>query len=138
MKAFLGFITVISIPLLILNILGGIVAGIWLAILGEWGTIGYGVVAFFGSTFTLGFVLMPSIFLAATAAYCEKKGNTFGMFCFATLASLYTIGVLTTWCCIVLSFFSQATSGSILIPSLIWSYGIAVGPWSYMVSKRAR
>ena len=40
MKALMGLITALSVPLMILNILGGIVSGIWLAILGRWGTVG--------------------------------------------------------------------------------------------------
>ena len=35
MKALMALVTALSIPLMILNMLGGIVSGIWLAILGE-------------------------------------------------------------------------------------------------------
>lgn len=30
-------------PIMLLNVFGGIVSGIWLAILGQWGSIGVGI-----------------------------------------------------------------------------------------------
>jgi hypothetical protein len=131
----MGLITALSIPLMILNLLGGIVAGIWLALLGEWGTIGYGIAAFFMSSFALSIILMPSMLLAAPAAYYAERGNTFGLLCFGSLSSLYTIGVITAWCCGVLFFFVKEATQASLIPTLIWSYGVATGPWAYMASK---
>lgn len=51
MEAFAKFAAAVAIPLGLLNMLGGIVAGIWLAILGRWGIIGYGIAALLVSTF---------------------------------------------------------------------------------------
>ena len=50
MKRLTGLIAALTIPLMILNMLGGIVSGIWLAILGDWGTFGLGILLFFVST----------------------------------------------------------------------------------------
>ena len=36
-------ITALTVPIMLLNLLGGIVSGIWLAILGEWGEIFRGI-----------------------------------------------------------------------------------------------
>ena len=36
MRVLMGLITALSIPFMILNMSGGVVSGIWLAILGEW------------------------------------------------------------------------------------------------------
>ena len=138
MKALSGLITALSIPLMILNMLGGIVAGIWLAILGEWSTIGAGILVFFVSTGILGFVIMPSILLAIPAALCAQKGKTFGLVCFGALSSLYILAVITLWCCGILFFFLRDATASSLIPRLLWSYGLATGPWAYMASKDAQ
>lgn len=138
MKALSGLITALSIPLMILNMLGGIVAGIWLAILGDWGTIGAGILVFFVSTGILGFVIMPSILLAVPAALCAQKRNTFGLVCFGTLSSLYILTVITLWCCGILFFFLRDATASSLIPRLLWSYGLATGPWAYMAGKDAQ
>jgi hypothetical protein len=85
MKALVGLISALSIPLMLLNMLGGIVSGIWLAILGEWGAVGAGVLGLFVSTSLLGFALMPGLLFAVPAAYCLEKGKTIGLVFFAAL-----------------------------------------------------
>jgi hypothetical protein len=134
-KILQGIITALTLPLALFNMLAGVVAGIWLAILGEWGTIGHGILFFFVSTFSLSLVLLPSMLLSAPAAYCAEKGKTFGMLCFSALSNIYTLAVITIWCCGILYMFVKDANASTLIPKLIWSYGIATGPWSYMASK---
>ena len=135
MKALGGLITALSIPLMILNFLGGIVSGIWLAILGEWGAFGLGILFFFTSTGILGFALMPSLLFAAPATICAEKGKTFGLVCFGALSSIYTLTLITIWCCAILFIFAKDATASSTIPRLIWSYGVATGPWAYMASK---
>jgi hypothetical protein len=135
MKALTGIITALSVPLVILNMLGGIVSGIWLAFLRDWRTIGLGIAFFFASTIILGFVLMPSMLLMAPAAYFAEKGKTIGVVCFGTLSSLYTLALIAIWCCGVLFLFVNDATASNIIPRLIWSYGVATGPWAYMASK---
>ncbi len=46
-----AILSLLIIPLGILNIFGGIASGIWLAILGEWGGIGAGLLASVGGAF---------------------------------------------------------------------------------------
>lgn len=135
MTALLGLITALSVPLMILNILGDVVSGIWLAFLGEWGAIGRGILFFVVSTWLLGFALMPSLLLTAPAAYYAERGKTFGLVCFGALSSLYILALITIWCCSILFLFLKDATASSLIPRLIWSYGVATGPWVYMASK---
>ncbi len=138
MNAILLIVQAVAIPLGVLNLLGGIVSGIWLAILGEWGTIGIGLLVGFIATSVLGFALIPAMLLAAPAIAFEEKGNQFGiMFC-SILGAIYTIGVMTVWCLGVLFFFGKGLTDANFIPTLIWSYGVAIGPWSYMASKEAQ
>jgi hypothetical protein len=138
MAALGGFITYIAVPLLILNVFGGLVAGIWLAILGEWRTIGAGVLIYLVSVRVLRTSLMPSILLAAPARLCEIKGKPLGAMCFATISNVYVTCIITLWCCgILLVFVRDATTMS-LIPKLLWSYGLATGPWTYLAGEDAR
>ena len=65
MNAFANLATVLAVPLGLINMLGGIVSGIWLAILGEWGIIGYGIAALFVSGIGLGLAMVPGLLLAA-------------------------------------------------------------------------
>ena len=135
MKALLGIIATLSFPLLILNTLGGIVSGIWLAVLGEWRVIGLGVGFFVFSTIVLSFALLPSILLAGPAAYFAEKKKLVGFVFFGALSNLYTIALITLWCCSVLFIFVRGATSVDVIPRLVWSYGVAIGPWAYMASK---
>jgi len=132
---FQGLVMALCVPFAYLNLLGGIVAGIWLAILGQWGTIVGGLFLFFTATFVINFVLIPMRLFIPPAVYCAEKGKTFGLLFFSALSNLYVITVMTVWCCGVLFTFVKDATSSSLIPLLIWSYGIATGPWAYMASR---
>lgn len=45
MEIFIRFLSGLIIPIGLFNMFGGIVSGIWLAILDEWSLIGYGILA---------------------------------------------------------------------------------------------
>lgn len=135
MKALMGVITALSFPLMLLNVFGGIISGIWLAVLHDWTTLGIGIGSFFISSFVLGIILMPSLLLAAPAAYCAEKGKTAGLVFFGALSSLYVLALITIWCCGVLFALMRDATHANFIPRLIWSYGVATGPWGYMASK---
>jgi len=135
MKVLTGLITALSIPLIILNLFGGIASGVWLAFLGDWAPIVVGILAIIFSTWVLSFILMPSILLMAPAALCAEKGKVFGFLFFGALGNLYAISVITIWCCGVFIFFAKDATTSNLIPRLIWSYGVAMAPWMYMAQK---
>jgi len=137
LNAVFAIITALGIPLMLLNLLGGIGSGIWLAVLGEWSTLGLGITFFFVSTFLLGLVLMPGLALAIPAAKCAERGSLIGILLFGTLSSGYILAVVTLWCCGVLSLFVGDATRSDIIPRLIWSYGVATGPWSYMASRES-
>ena len=138
MKAILMLFTALGIPLAILNMLGGVVSGIWLAILGEWGSIGYGILAMVVSGFVLGIALMPSLLFAAPAAYFAEKGIMFLFYIFAFGSSIYVVALMTIWCGAVLYFFAMRGTSDTWIPILIWSYGVALGPWQWMAQKDAQ
>lgn len=135
MNAFTKIVAVLSIPLGIINTFGGIVAGIWLAILGEWGIIGYGIAAMFVSGIGLGLAMAPGLLLTAPAASLYERGNKIGSYFFGFLSALYTIAVLTVWCIAVLYFFVKQANADSIVPVLIWSYGVATGPIGWLAQK---
>ena len=135
MNAFAKLATVLSAPLGIINMFGGIVAGIWLAILGEWGLIGYGIAALFISGIGLGIAMMPGMLFLAPAAALREEGNKAGFYFFGFLGALYTIAVLTVWCVAVLYFFVKQANADSIIPVLLWSYGVATGSIAWMAQK---
>lgn len=138
MEAFSKFAAVLAVPLGLLNMLGGIIAGIWLAVLGKWGIIGYGVAALFVSGFALGIAMMPGLLFAAPAALLHKKGNKLGFYFFGFLGALYTVAIITAWCIAVLYFFVRQANSDSIIPILLWSYGVATGPMGWLTQKEVQ
>jgi len=135
MDAIARLITVLLIPIGFINMLGGIISGIWLMILGHWSPIGYGLLFLAFSSFGLGLAMMPGLIFAAPAAMMEEKGNKLGSYFFGFLSVFYTYGVLTAWCLVVMTYFLKQADNDSVIPLLIWSYGVATGPIGWMAQK---
>lgn len=138
MRALLTFVEALTIPLAFLNIFGGIVAGIWLMILGEWSVLISGVVAFLLSNWILAFALLPSLGLTVAAISGLEKGRKLQFVVSAFLSNLYVVILMVVWCVGVLYYYVSNATPSSLVPIVIWSYGIATGPWSYMASKEGQ
>ncbi|HWA28857.1 MAG TPA: hypothetical protein VG734_24615 [Lacunisphaera sp.] len=135
MKALVAIIVTLSVPLMLLNVLGGLVSGIWLAILGKWSAIFAGLVGMLGSVMLLGFAMMPGILLMVPAAKFAAKENYLGMYVFALGGSAYLFSLIAFWCTCVMWYFMQKATDGGAVPLMIWSYGIALGPLGYMASK---
>jgi len=128
MEAFAKFLGRLAAPIVVLNIFGGIVSGTWLAILGEWELVGYGILALLIAGKGLGLVMAPGLIFAGPAVAMLGNGNKIGGYFFGLLSTIYSVGVLTGWCILVLIYFTSHAGPKSLIPVLIWSYGIATGP----------
>lgn len=118
------------------NLLGGIVGGIWLLFKGEWGLVLIAVAFFFlGGTFLISLLLLPSIGIGfLTGALVEKKKYLVSGV-LSTIAHTYTVVVMATWGLAFMAFFLLRAHPDILIPTILLSYGPATGPWGYMASK---
>lgn len=133
-KLFTGLVTALSVPILILNVLGGIIGGIWLMISGEWTLFlsGLGYMAF--GAMLLGLLLMPGLLFGAPAAvFAEKRKYVlFGIFGSLSLVYTYGLIVITTYFVAdwILSFSSAP-----LWAALLWLYATVLAPWQYMASK---
>lgn len=133
--SFVSVLTILSLLVMILNMLGGVVSGIWLAILGEWGEIFRGILFLVISSFIISFALMPGLLLAGPAMMAIERGKKIlGLF-FGSLSVFYTVALIVAWCIWVLWLFVSSATESSLIPLLIWSYGVALGPWMWLAQK---
>jgi hypothetical protein len=132
------FETILStlfLPIIIINILGPIIAGIWLAIIGEWDDIFIGIILVALSCFFMSFVLMPSLlFIIPSQIFFEKERKIIGFF-FGTLGLLYNMSIMIIWCVLVMYFFSRFVTDISLIAHLLWSYGVALAPWIWLSKK---
>jgi len=131
----MNIISVLSAPIMILNFLGVLVALIWLVFLGEWGLIGKGILNMIVAPWGLSIALLPGMIFAGPVFHFSQKKSNLGLVFFAGLGSLYTILIITVWCLGVLYFYMRGAISENFIPTLIWSYLIATGPWAYMASK---
>ena len=132
---FVASLTTLSVPIMFLNLLGGIISGIWLVILGEWSEIFRGILFMVVSGFVISIALMPSLLFAAPAALAIQKGKKLlGMF-FGSLSVVYTFGLMTIWCIWIMWLFASSANDEALIPLLIWSYGVALAPWMWLAQK---
>ena len=136
MAALFRLMEMLAVPLAILNIFGGIVAGIWLAILGDWGSIGYGLLGLVIAHLVLALAMMPGLLLAAPGMVLySKSGMRWLSYPFLLASSLYNVVLISAWCVFILWFFLNRADESSYIPLVIWAYGAAIGPLSYMASK---
>lgn len=134
-KIVLSLLRALLLPLVLINMLGWVVSGIWLAWLGEWRTIGLGLVFLLASLTMLGLALVPSLLISGAAAACFQRRQIAPYILLHAISGLYVIGIQTVWCCGVLFFFTESLSQEKRIPTLLWSYAIATAPWSFMASK---
>lgn len=114
---------------------GGIISGVWLAILGEWGLIGFGILALLAAIPAIGLALVPGLIFAAPGAAMLEKGNKVGGYFFAILSTIYKVVVLSAWCILLLSYYTTQANAHSIIPLLIWSYGIAITPIAWLAQK---
>lgn len=135
MKTFGALIAAIMIPLMLLNAFGGIIAGIWLAILGEWSAIFLGIAILFIGSFVVALLLAPGMGLAGVGAMALERGNKLAGWFFLLLASPWTYIVIIVWEIVIFNMFGKRVTPDNVIPMWLWSYGAATGVWSYMASK---
>jgi len=134
---FSKIIRALVIPIMILNFGGGIVGGIWLAFLGEWKLIIIGIVLVFISHWLLAFLMMPGLLISGIALkFGEKNKNL--LYIFGFLSQLYTNILMVATCVfafLLCSSYYKGTVGVNYIPYLLWSWGMALGPWQFFASK---
>lgn len=128
----------LSLPVMLLNFFGGIVGGIWLVVVGQWGLIGLGILSMFISSFGLGLVLAVGLVFSAPAAVAFEKGKGAIGIVLALIGNLWTTAVMTLWCVgsfyVCLRYYHRGS----IFPYLLWAYGMATGPWTYMAAREGR
>lgn len=135
-KLITSAVVILMIPLLLLNLFGGIFSGIWLAFAGEWSILFIGLIYAIFSLFFITLLMIPYLGAIALAGVMWEKKNALGSG-FAILLSqslLYALylGLGYVVFYTVLNSAESSTSQAIL---LIWAFAIASGPWTYMAGK---
>lgn len=134
-EALIRIVKATSPSLLFLRNTCELVAGVWLAILGEWSIIGLGVIFWFFSNKALGYALIPSLAFSIPASRCLLRGNATAFLYLGAMSSVYVHGLTAIWCCCIVFGFMKIGAPNSLVPILIWSFGVACEPWVYIARQ---
>lgn len=119
----------------IFNFLSGFVSGIWLAIIGDWAYIIFGIIIGFlmPYAYTLASLLLLPLYVLAVKL-TEKKYRTLTLIV-SFVTSLLSNTILFLWVIYVYKFISGNATSVNYIPMLIWGYSITLGPLGYMAKN---
>lgn len=119
--------------------LGVIVSGVWLAILGEWGVIGTGLIGIIGGALVCSFLMLPGMALTFPGMKMWESGSFLARVFSMPLLLVglsWTYVAMTAWAfgsyMIVLKGVSMQENP---LPFLLWAYAVATAPWVYMLQK---
>ncbi len=130
-----AIISVLVTILIILNFLSGIVGGIWLAIEGQWRTIGWGFGLGFAMPFAWMLASLPTMGLVLLVGAFAEKGSRFFAGVIGFLGSLYSNTLISLWVFYVFVFFMGRSAAGSQFAYLFWAYSTMMAPLSYMASK---
>ncbi len=111
-----------ALPLLILNLLGGLFGGIGVAVQGQWSLLIGGIAWCVIGGFVLSIALLPGMLFAPLAIWASNRGNTFAavVACFPSLLWTYvvvTISSIVVFCYVV----ARPDAGFF---HLLWGYSV--------------
>ena len=127
--------SIIMTALIALNFFSGIIAGIWLAIIGDWGSIGLGFLFGFVMPYAFAIASLPSMGLALLLGLVAEKGSKIFTALLGFLSSAYNNILIAIWAFYVFGFFIGQIESSSYIPYLLWGYSTVMAPLAYMASK---
>jgi hypothetical protein len=91
----------------------------------------------FFSASIIGFVLIPGTLINLVAFPFIGKRLWFLGFPFLVFGAIYSDLIVGAWCLFVVVFFIQKAGAGATLPALLWAYGIAISPLSYMTQRSA-
>jgi hypothetical protein len=134
-KLFNDIAVLLSVPVIYLNLFAGIIAFVWLIILGKWFLIVVSIVALF-SHYLLGILMMPATLVQLLAFKAYEKKQVFLCVVGCYLGTLMNMFIFFCWVTYVYYFgLSNVTSKSELLPIMLWANGVAIGPIYYMANQ---
>lgn len=134
----MGVMAMLSIPLALLNMLGGVVAFAWLLLAGQWRLLVTALFVLLAGGFVIPILLVLTTLLAAAGAAAFQRGSRVTMFVMATVGNLWTVIVTMVWQVFVFFYFGRFGQGSLALPVWLLSYAVATGVFSWMANKTPR
>lgn len=130
-RSFVGLMKIV----VFINTFGGIIAGIWLAIAGDWWAIGYGLMGLFAAHWVISLLLVPGLIVGAAGARLAERGRWGSARIVLALSSLYTTALMFAWCLSTTLAFLRHAREAPIFPMFLWAYGVATSPWMFLAAK---
>lgn len=130
-----SLIFLLTFPLMLLNSVGCLVAIIWLALLGEWSVIGYGLLFIVGMPFLFTLADLPGTLPMWIGLKLQERYWRIPALAFLFLSSLWTSALIVIWCSIHAHKYIHLGAGTNLVPMFLWGYTVATAPLSYMAIR---
>jgi hypothetical protein len=102
-------IAIISLPLIVLNLLGGVASFIWLAILGEWNIIIFGTLYILFGYWFVGLLLIPGMVFVLPISFFAKNKNIVGLAVSGFINLFYVFAVIAFSLASMVVFCSHRT-----------------------------
>ena len=123
---------------LMLNMWGGVVGGVWLAVLGEWLLIVYGVLLIIVMPWAWTIANLPGMWLAGLGFILIERSATSSRSFVALVGfviAAWGAGLDVLWVYFVFVEFSAQIDQESAIPYLLWGYSTTMAPLGFMASK---
>lgn len=134
-----GILTLLGLLLGLLHLVGGFVAFVWLLFLGEWSTLGVGLLAVLLAGLIIRVALLPGLWLFGTPAAILRQGPRRNLARpFYALIGANTVVVMGAWCLFWAWTFLSRAEHDTRVPLLLWAYAVSVVPWIRIARKSAR
>lgn len=131
----------VALPLMFLNLLAGLVGGVWLLALGKWQVVVLGLAATLCGTFVISLLLLPSMLLMLPFARDETAGeprSTFFIAAAGAIGIVYTYCVMAAWAITAFLIIASGAGAAAKIPALLYSYATSTSVWNYMAQQELR
>lgn len=135
LEMILAPLAVVGLVLGLLNLIGGIVAGVWLMVIGEWNLFLVGIAILFVGALAASMLLAPGMLLAGASIAAFDKGKAVVGWPLLILSSAWTYAVVIAWGVGAFLWFGNKVDADNAVPVWLWSYGAATGVWAFMASK---
>lgn len=134
-KYIYGIVSILMVPLFVLNSFGGIISGIILAIGGDWTPLLLGVVFIFIGAFIVSLLLLPSLLLGSAALYFYNKKSVIGFTLLTFISQSYIYAVIFGVSYSVFGTLLQFDNEASKFALIVWAFTAAIAPWSYLANK---
>lgn len=133
-----GILMILGLLVALLHLFSGLVGAIWLLVLGEWSTVGVGLIALVLAGLVIRVALFPGLWLFGIPAAVYQRGRRPVLArIFYALIGVNTVVVMGAWCLLFAWLFLSRAEPDTRIPLLLWSYAVAVTPWARIARKNA-